>query len=152
MSFAEDETDKLDVLFMKFGTYCKPKQNITMERYHFNTHVQEASETIDQYVKLIAKNCGYCELEDQLIRDRIVCGIKSETVKQRLLRAEDLTLDKAISVCRAEEQSKKDAQLLSEEPTSEAAHGLRFRTPRGRDKNTGRFTRDKRKANPKLPV
>ena len=101
MSFAEDETDKLDVLFTKFGTYCKPKQNITVERYRFNTRVQEASKTIDQYVtelKLIAKNCGYGELEDQLIRDRIVCGIKSEKVKQRLLHAEDLTLDKAISL------------------------------------------------------
>ena len=152
MSFTEDETDKLDILFMKFETYCKPKQNITVERYRFNMRVQESSKTIDQYVtelKLIAKNCVYGEIEDQLIRDRIVCGIKSETVKQRLLCAEDLTLDKAISIGRAEEQSKKDAQLLSEEPTSEAVHGLCFRTPRGRDKNSSRsFTRDKRKQVP----
>ena len=117
MSFVEDETDKLDVLFTKSGTYCKPKQNITVERYRFNTHIQESSEIIDQYVtelKLIAKNCGYGELEDQLIRDRIVCGIKSETVKQCLLHVENLTLDKAISICRAEEQSKKDAQFFLE--------------------------------------
>ena len=144
MSFTEDETDKLDILFTKFGTYCKPKQNITVERYHFNTHAQELGESIDQNVtelKLIAS-----ELESQLIRDRIVCGVKSETVKQRLLRAEDLTLDRAISICRAEEQSKKNAQLISEE---QAVHGLCFRTPKGRGKNLGRSsTRDKRKQVP----
>ena len=132
MSFTEDKTEKLDILFTKFGSYCKSKQNITVERYRFDMHVQESSETIDQYVtefKLIAKNCGYGKLEDQLIRDQIVCGIKSETVKQCLLRTEDLTLDKAISIGRTEEQSQKDAQHLSEEPTSEAVHWLRFRTP-----------------------
>ena len=41
MSFAEDETDKLDILFMKFGTYCKPKQNITVKRYRFNMRAQK---------------------------------------------------------------------------------------------------------------
>ena len=60
MTFAEKEESKLDVLFTKFDTYCKPKQNITVERYHFNMRAQEANETINQYVteiKLIATNC-----------------------------------------------------------------------------------------------
>ena len=139
MTFAEDKTDKL---FTKFKTYCKPKQNITVERYCFNTRTQEASKTIDQYVnelKLIAKNCSYGDLEDQLIRDRIICGIRSEMVKQRLLRAEDLTLDKAI-ICRAEEQ------YLSEEPTIEAVHGLHLKAPRGKGKTVDRLsTRDKKR-------
>ena len=60
MAFEEAEKDKLNVLFTKFEAYCKPKQNITLEMYCFNTRAQESSETIDQYVtelKLIAKNC-----------------------------------------------------------------------------------------------
>ena len=44
MTFSEDEADKIETLFSK---YCKPKQNVTIERCHFNTRVQE---TIDQYV------------------------------------------------------------------------------------------------------
>ena len=50
LTFAEDERGKLDILFAKFEAYCKPKQNITIERFRFNTRVQEANETIDQYV------------------------------------------------------------------------------------------------------
>ena len=41
MTFAEGEENKLDVLFRKFEAYCKPKQNITVERYRFNTRAQE---------------------------------------------------------------------------------------------------------------
>ena len=76
MTFAEDEQNK--PLFKRFDDFCKPKQNITVERYKFNTHTQKTDQTIDEYVmelKLIAKNCGYGELEDDLVRDRIVCGV-----------------------------------------------------------------------------
>ena len=59
-------------------------------------------QTIDQYVtelKLTAANCSYGELEGQMIQDCIVCGKNLEVIKQHLLCAEALTLDKAISIC-----------------------------------------------------
>jgi len=93
MQLTEEKTDKIDVLFAKLEAYCKPKQNVTIERYRFNTRSQSKEETIDQYVlelRLIAKNYGFGNLEDQLIRDRIVCGTCSEDVWQRLLRVDDL--------------------------------------------------------------
>ena len=57
MQLTEEERDKIEVLF---EAYCKPKQNVTIERYRFNTRAQRKEETIDQYVlelRLIAKNC-----------------------------------------------------------------------------------------------
>ena len=57
MKLADGERDKIDILFSKFEVYCKPKQNVTIERYRFNTRVQTKHETIDQYLtelKLIA--------------------------------------------------------------------------------------------------
>ena len=61
MTLTEEETNKIDILFTKFEAYCKPKQNVTIEWYHFNTCTLGEDETIDQYVtelRLIAKNCG----------------------------------------------------------------------------------------------
>ena len=126
MQLTEEETDKIDVLFAKFEAYCKPKQNVTIERYRFNTRSQSKEETIIQYVlelRLIAKNCGFGNLEDQLIRDRIVCGTCSEDVWQRLLRVDDLTLEKALSICRADAVSKKSSQYIAE--TSAEVFGLK---------------------------
>ena len=70
-------------------------------------------------LRLIAKNCSFGELESQLVRDRLVCGTNSEEVRKRLLSVEDLTLDKAISICRAHEETKKNAQLYNDGSTIE---------------------------------
>jgi hypothetical protein len=89
MKFTEAQTDKIDVVFEKFDKYCEPRRNTIMQRYKFNTRVQRDNETADQYVtelKLLAKNCSFGSLEDKLIRDRVVYGIKSERVRERLLR------------------------------------------------------------------
>ena len=75
MKLMEEETGKINVLFAKFEAYCKPKENVTIERYRFNTRAEASDETIDEYVtklKLIAKNCKFGNLEDELIRDRIL--------------------------------------------------------------------------------
>ena len=127
MNVDDSQHDKIDVLFTKFEEYCKPKRNVTVERYHFNTRMQDMAEPIDQYItdlRLIAKNCSFGDLEDQLIRDRIVCSVKSNKVKQQLLKTKDLTLDKALTICREDEQSKKHIQFLSEETGTEYVHGI----------------------------
>ena len=72
MILSEKEQDKIDVLFSKFELYCKRKQNMIIKRYHFNTCVQGRQETVDLYIielRLIAKNCSFDELENELVRD-----------------------------------------------------------------------------------
>ena len=81
----------------------------------FNTRMQSAEECIDQFVtalRLIAKDCGFKLLKDDLIRDRIVCGTSSEMVNVHLLWEQDLTLDKAINICCSTEKSKKQLQSI----------------------------------------
>ncbi|CAC5393322.1 unnamed protein product [Mytilus coruscus] len=117
-NFGENEADKLEVLLKKFEDYCIPKKNVTVIRHRFNTRVQNPSESIDQYLtdlKLIAKNCELEHLKDGLIRDRTVCGTNSSRVKERLLREDGLTLDKAVGICRADEESRKQMKTLNEE-------------------------------------
>ena len=117
-TFAEAEKDKLDKLLEKFENYCIPKKNVTMERHKFNTRTQGSTELIDQFVtdlKNIANDCEFGDIKNDLIRDRIVCGTNSENVKKRLLREDKLTLAKAISICRAEEESVRQIQKMNEE-------------------------------------
>ena len=127
MTFTLSEVDKIDVLFTKFEDYCKPRKNVIMERYKFNIRVQRKDETADQYVtelKLIAKNCKFGSLEDELIPDRLVYGTNSERVKERLLREEELTLNKALKICRADEQSNKQLKVMNAEGEVHAINQL----------------------------
>ncbi|XP_021368107.1 uncharacterized protein K02A2.6-like [Mizuhopecten yessoensis] len=108
MTFDGDTRDKIEPLFTKFKEYCQPHENTIVWRHKFNTKVQGKGETIDQYVtelRTISKNCRFGLLTDELIRDRIVCGVNSEKLKERLLRDGELTLIRAITTCRASEES-----------------------------------------------
>lgn len=116
--FEDAEVDKLDALKKKFKDYCEPRKNITNIRHLFFTRAQGPSESIDAYVtdlKNKAKDCEFLELHDSLIRDRIVCGVRDDQVRARLLREEKLTLARAVDICRASEMtvSSKSAQRRS---------------------------------------
>ena len=39
MTLPEEEQNKIHVLFTKFEAYCKPKANVMIKHYQFNTHV-----------------------------------------------------------------------------------------------------------------
>ena len=59
-------------------------------------------------LKQKASLCEFGELKDSLIRDRIVCGIRNDTVRARLLRERELTLQSAIDICMAAEVSESE--------------------------------------------
>ena len=71
-----------------FQNYCNPRKNITFERHKFNIRNQEQGETIDQYateLRKLASTCEFKDLRDGLIRDRMICGINNQTIRERLL-------------------------------------------------------------------
>ena len=111
----DTEKDKIDVLEKKFAEFCEPKKNVTISRYVFNSRTQELSENFATYLTALhelAKLCDYGALEDELLRDRIVCGISDNKVREKLLRTADLTLKIAIDTCTAAEASADQIKTL----------------------------------------
>ena len=78
--------------------------NVTYERFVFNTCDQQTHETIDEYVNKLrglSETCEFGTLRDSLIKDRVVLRTKNKQVRVTLLNQKELTLDKALSVCRS---------------------------------------------------
>ena len=67
-------------------------------------------------MKSRSRHCEFGTLKESLIRDRIVAGIQDAKVRERLLRETDLSLDKAISICRASEATKKQVEEMAASP------------------------------------
>lgn len=112
----EADRDDVNVLLEKFDAYFGTKVNITLMRYKFFTRNQETGESIQQYVtalRLLSKNCEFGNLAEELIKDRIVCGLRDSRVRDRLLRCDDLNLDKAVKLCQAEEVSQESERQIS---------------------------------------
>ena len=80
----------------------------------FNTRVQKEGVRIDAYatdLKQKASSCEFENLQDSLISDRIVCRIKSDAVRKRFFREKNLTLQKVIDICRANEASESQIKI-----------------------------------------
>ena len=102
-------------------TYCVQRKNAIYERYVFRTTSQE-DRAVDVFVTDLRRRAEHCEfgaLKDSLIRE-IVVGINDPKLRERLLRETDLSLEKAINLCRITEQSK-EQQKVFDAPTGQAS-------------------------------
>jgi hypothetical protein len=111
------ETDDIDQILQKMDEYFLPKINTSIERNKFNNRVQGPGEMFDSFLadlRKIASNCDYGQMKDSLITDRIICGIKNKTVKDRLLREQNINLKKATDICKAAEQTEAHIKELAE--------------------------------------
>lgn len=139
---AESKEDP-ECLKKKFREMCNPQTNITMERHKFNTRNQRAGETIESYVsdlRIKAKSCNFGELCEELIRDRLVCGINNDHLRKVLLRDSDLTLVKAISVCQIHEMTEEhNKTLMSPHNSVTNVDALQNRPVKRRDNDKAKF-------------
>jgi hypothetical protein len=91
-----------------FGTYKELKEffdksfcvttNLVYARAKFNLKQQKAGETAQEYISCLislGKECKYQNLEDELIRDRLVVGIRDTKLSETLQLDCDLSLQKA---------------------------------------------------------
>lgn len=120
ISAAESREDP-ECLKRKFREICTPQCNKTMERHKFNSRNQRQGETIESFVsdlRIKAKTCQFGDLTDELICDKMVCGITSDSLRKSLLRDSELTLAKAISVCRIHEMTEESSKTLAAQTTS----------------------------------
>ena len=111
----DEQRNDIETVLQKFRTYCEPRKNIVFERYQFWDRNQNASEPIDQWVTDLRSKAAKCEFgtfESDMIRDKVVFGGRDERIRERLLRVADLTLNKALDICRAAEISKQQIEAM----------------------------------------
>ena len=84
--------------------YCLGETNVIYERFRFNQKAQREGESFDQFLtdlKELANTCQFGQMHDELLRDKIVVGVRDDTLRKQLLQKKELTLATCVSVCRA---------------------------------------------------
>ena len=59
-----------------------------------------------------AKSCEFGDLEDSLIRDRIVIGIRDDPTRRRLLQVKKLSLAEAVDACKGSEATSRRLRVI----------------------------------------
>lgn len=112
-----DKTFQELVTLMK--NHQNPKRNPIAERYTFFSRNRHTNERVSDYMAELRRLSQYCEFGDtldQMLRDRLVCGINHDRTQQRLLsEGATLTLQKALDISLSLESAIQQAAVMQHE-------------------------------------
>ena len=94
----------------------EPRPNPTAERFKFNTRDRKTDEKVSQYMAELSRLSEFCEYGvtlDNMLRDRLVCGMKHERIQQRLLsEGAALTLTIALDLAQSMESAIEQSSII----------------------------------------
>ena len=99
----------------KFNDYFKVRKNTVFECANFNLARQLTDETAEHFIirlHQMADNCEFGAMRSEMIRDRLVIGIRDEQLSERLQTEPELTLTKAERFIRQRAAVTQQQQLL----------------------------------------
>ena len=115
LAVSDVELKKYDVVLKKFEDHFIVKRNLIYERSRFNSRQQEEGEAVDDFITSLyslSEHCNYGNLKDELIRDRIVVGVRNRQLAEKMQLDDSLTLEKAIKMARQHEAVKRQQRDL----------------------------------------
>ena len=108
-----DENLETKEILVQMREKATPTVSLVYNRYLFHTATQE-SDSFDEYLlklRKLLKNSDYnssvATLEEHILRDRLIVGIKDEQVGLKFTKNNKVTLQDVINGCRIEEESNK---------------------------------------------
>lgn len=111
----EDDRADYDRVMGKFDAFFQVRRNVIFERARFNRRCQLPGETAEQYIMALytlVETCNYGALESEMIRDRLVVGIRDSALSGRLQLDAELTLEKAKKSIRQREAVQEQQHVL----------------------------------------
>ena len=106
---------KFDTVLSKFDAFFDVRKNVIYERARFNQRNQKEGETAEQYITVLyglIETCNYSGLKEEILRDRLVVGIRDKKMSQKLQVMADLTLERAKKEIRQKEAVNEQQQEL----------------------------------------
>ena len=90
--------------------HLNPKPSVIVSRFKFNSRYRTVGESISNYVVELRKLAGKCEFGttlNDMLRDRLVCGINDDNIQVKLLAEKGtMTFENAYEIAVAMESAK----------------------------------------------
>lgn len=123
---SDEQSQSFNAVLDRFDKHFVIRRNIIFERAKFNMRKQQAGESSEAFITdlhKLSEFCEYGELHDDLVRDRIVVGVRDDKLSEKLQLDSALTLEKAISIVRQSEQVRLQQSVLrgTAEPTENSS-------------------------------
>lgn len=86
-----------------------------VQRFKFNSRLRKPGESVSTYVaelRAIAEFCNFNDTLEDMLRDRLVCGINDSAIQRRLLAESKLTFQQALGIARGLEVAAQNVKEL----------------------------------------
>ena len=104
--------------------HFEPKLLEIVEHFNFNRKQQGPEETVSQYVAelhRLSTYCNYGAFLNAALRDRFVCGLKSEATQKKRLTESDLTFTRAVEIALSMEAATTNTKQMHSSSTPSAS-------------------------------
>ena len=114
LGLTTEELQSTDSILTKLEAHFAPARNILFERYRSHSAEQQPTETVDQFLirlKHLAESCAFSNLQDEMVRDRLVLGCQDHEARARLFREKEC---KVIEILRVSEVTWQQLKHISD--------------------------------------
>ena len=104
-----------------------PKPSAIVQRFKFNTRSQQPGENIAMFLaelRHLTEHCEFGTTLDEMLRDRLVCGVRDIRIHRRLLAEPKLTLKRSLDLALAIEAAEKDVSEIQKGDSQEGNSSL----------------------------
>ncbi len=123
LALADAQKEEPEQIIAELEKFAKGTINEILERHHFNNRRQQDGEKFDDFLtelKVLATNCNYCvNCYPGILRDRVVEGVSSDVVREKLIAERILDLDTAVEKCRSFEVAAEGVKTISGDRSSQ---------------------------------
>lgn len=128
LNLTPEEGANYDNVIGAMSRFCEPRKNTVYERHNFYKRIQHDGESFDSFlmeIKRLAKSCDFGNAENEMIRDRIVMGVRDSRLQTKLLETDQLTYEVAIRKARACEATSQQTREMNK---AETVHEVKTQT------------------------
>lgn len=105
-------------IIQALNDHFKPQVNEVAAYYRFHHCNQKVDQSVNEFVaelRKLATDCNFRVVQDDMIRNQLVCGIRDVQVRSRLLQIADLTLQKAVEIALRAESASGNIREMTED-------------------------------------
>ena len=103
---SDESRKKYKDVIAQFDAHFRVRRNLIFERARFNKRDQRDNESAEEYITALyalSETCEYGTLRDEMLRDRLVAGIRDTALSDKLQLDSKLTLETAKKMIRQKE-------------------------------------------------
>ena len=106
---------ELKEILEKLESHFSPKPSVIVERFKFHSRSRLEGKNVAEFVaglRRFSEHCKFGTTLEDMLRDRLVCGISDDRIQRRLLGERELTFEKAVEIATATEMASRNVMDL----------------------------------------